>query len=117
MNLSMPRRIESNKMDNHTFYGKFTIAVSGIKSLLSTSAAKCIAMYFCWVALHYVSANLYVKFCTPSTFYGFIISPFIIDAPHCVTLRWVLFNGATNIKVMWTVLGTYMIVCLEKFWQ
>jgi len=65
-------------------------------------------VYLLWIVLHYVAAHLYARYCTPLTIMGFIISPFIITAPHCKGLRWVLYNGATMIETMWVVFGTWL---------
>jgi hypothetical protein len=65
-------------------------------------------IYLMWVVLHYLASHLYVYFCAPNTFVGFIYSPFIIAAPHCRALRWVIFNGAISIDNMWLVFGTWI---------
>ena len=73
---------------------KFVISVSGI--------------YLLWICLHYVSSHLYVKLCVPNTLFGFIMSPFMTATPHCVGLRWIVFNAANMINNMWLVLGTWV---------
>lgn len=40
-------------------------------------------IYLLWICLHYFSAHLYIKFCVPNTIIGFLMSPFMISAPHC----------------------------------
>ena len=64
--------------------------------------------YVLWIGLHYLSAHLYVYFCTPNTIIGFIISPFIAAAPHCKAFRWVIHNSASVINNMWTSLSTWL---------
>jgi hypothetical protein len=64
--------------------------------------------YVLWIGLHYLSAHLYVYFCTPNTLIGFIISPFIAAAPHCQAFRWVIHNSANVINNMWTSLSTWL---------
>jgi hypothetical protein len=66
------------------------------------------SVYFMWIFLHYASSHCYVYFCTPNSFQGFVISPFIITAPHCKALRWVIFNGSIAIDNMWVVFGTWL---------
>ena len=65
------------------------------------------SIYIFWIILHYISAQLYVYYCTPSNIYGLIISPFLVSAPHCKALRWVLHNGGNTIDNMWIVLATW----------
>jgi len=64
--------------------------------------------YLCWIIIHFVASQLYIKWCTPYTFYGFVISPFLTLTPHCQGLRWVLYNGAGVINNMWFIFGTWM---------
>jgi len=73
---------------------KFIIKISGV--------------YILWIILHFVSSHLYIKFCVPSSFMGFIISPFMTSSPHCQGLRWIIYNGANTINNMWVILGTWL---------
>jgi hypothetical protein len=73
---------------------KFIIKVSGI--------------YIVWIFLHYIASHLYIKFCVPTTFAGFIMSPFMAATPHCQGLRWVVYNAANMINNMWVILGTWI---------
>jgi hypothetical protein len=61
-----------------------------------------------WIILHYIASQLYIKFCVPSNFIGFIVSPFLTSTPHCQGLRWIIFNGAGVINNMWIVIGTWI---------
>jgi hypothetical protein len=69
-------------------------------------------VYFFWIFLHYTSAHMYAYWCAPLTFGGFILSPFVVPAPHCQAFRWVITNGSSNIIGMWFTLGTW---CVRKF--
>lgn len=64
--------------------------------------------YMAWVSAHYISTHIYTYFCTNNTFYGFLTSPFVAAAPHCVALRWVIYEGGNTITSMWLSLGTYL---------
>lgn len=64
-------------------------------------------VYLFWIGLHYFSAHLYTEFCTPKTFFGFLLSPLLVPSPQCKAIRWVLFNGAIIIDNMWLLLGTW----------
>ena len=79
---------------------KFIFGVSGI--------------YLAWICLHYFASHLYVKFCVPKTVMGFLLSPFMMSTPHCVGLRWVVYNAANMISNMWIVCGTWVCSTLLK---
>ena len=65
------------------------------------------SLYLCWIMLHYVSAHLYIYYCVPSGIYGFLISPFLVAAPHCRAIRWILQSGGAMMDNMWLVFGTW----------
>ena len=73
---------------------KFVLSISGV--------------YLLWICLHYVASHLYVKCCVPNTLFGFIMSPFMTATPHCVGLRWIVYNAAQIINNMWIILGTWI---------
>jgi len=66
------------------------------------------SIYFFWILMHYFSAQLYVYYCTPQGFYGFFISPFLVAAPHCRALRWIIHSGGNMVDNMWIILGTWL---------
>lgn len=67
-----------------------------------------VGFYVTWIAAHYAATHAYVKYCTPDTFWGFIMSPFIASAPHCEGLRWLISTGGTNITTMWALAGVWV---------
>jgi hypothetical protein len=73
---------------------KFIMKISGV--------------YLLWILMHFVASHLYIKFCVPSSFFGFIISPFMTASPHCQGLRWIIYTGANTINNMWVILGTWL---------
>jgi putative effector of murein hydrolase LrgA (UPF0299 family) len=73
---------------------KFIFKISGI--------------YLLWICLHYIASHLYVKFCVPSTIIGFIMSPFMTATPHCLGLRWIVYNAANMINNMWLIFGAWI---------
>jgi hypothetical protein len=83
------------------YCGEFTYKT--IKFVLSISG-----IYLLWICLHYVASHLYVKLCVPNTLFGFIMSPFMTATPHCVGLRWIVYNAAHMINNMWVFLGTWV---------
>ena len=83
------------------------ITYKSIKIFFSVSR-----IYLLWIFLHYVASHSYVKFCTPNTISGFIISPFLTSSPHYNGLRWVINNGSNVINNMWLLLGTWLGSCV-----
>ena len=75
---------------------------------IAVSAFNVSAVYLFWVALHFVTAQLYVRYCAFPSLYGLLVSPFLISAPHCVAMRWVFTKGGTLIEGMWILFGTWM---------
>ena len=66
------------------------------------------SLYLFWIMLHYFSAQLYVYYCAPRGLYGFLISPFLVAAPHCRAIRWIIHNGGNMVDNMWIILGTWL---------
>jgi len=66
------------------------------------------SIYLFWMMLHYFSAQLYVYYCAPRGLYGFLISPFLVAAPHCRAIRWIIHNGGNMVDNMWLILGTWL---------
>ena len=89
------------KQDNFLLinYHSFIIA---FKSLITLYG-----IYLIWILAHYVSSHLYVYFCVPLSFQGFLLSPILITNQYCSSLRWIIFNSGTYINNMWISLGTY----------
>lgn len=98
--------ITSLKSINHfQYYLKYTCVFifNSFKLIIKISG-----VYLLWIILHFGASHLYIKFCVPSTFIGFIISPFMTASPHCQGLRWIIYNGANTINNMWVILGTWI---------
>lgn len=66
------------------------------------------SIYLFWIMLHYFSTQMYVYYCAPRGFYGFLISPFLVAAPHCRAIRWIIHNGGNMVDNMWIILGTWL---------
>ncbi len=62
-----------------------------------------------WIFLHFATPHLYVYFCTPATLMGFVASPFIATAPHCIALRWCIYNSGNIITSMWMLIGAWLV--------
>ena len=66
-------------------------------------------IYLMWITLHYFAAHLYIHWCVPATLTGLIMSPFLVPAPHCFGLRWVIYQGGNSIIVMWSFIGVWLL--------
>ena len=65
--------------------------------------------YLMWITLHYAAVHLYPMYCAPFTITGFVLSPFMVAAPHCVAMRWLISEGSKVIVTMWVSIGAYAI--------
>jgi hypothetical protein len=83
-----------NIKEKTTYYGTMFIELCGI--------------YLVWILLHYICAHLYVSWCAPLTIVGFLLSPFVVPAPHCQAFRWVIVSGSSYITTMWFTLGAWI---------
>jgi len=97
------------------YLDKFTEYIDRTKKYLFSfqvyfdAAARIFGVYLIWIAAHYIASHIYVRLCVQASFIGFLISPFLVPAPHCQGLRWVVMTGATNINAMWLVLSTWFV--------
>ena len=67
-------------------------------------------VYGAWILMHYASSNVYVLYCTPLSYHGFLTSPFTATLPHCQALRWIIYNSGDNITNMWVLLGAWLLL-------
>jgi len=81
---------------------------------MNFSVAIYTGIYFTWILTHYIASHLYVYYCTPLSFSGFIQSMLFMTSPHCQALRWMVYNGALNVEALYAVLGAYLISSLKK---
>jgi hypothetical protein len=65
--------------------------------------------YIMWIILHYAAIQLYPEFCAPYTILGFILSPFMVSAPHCIAMRWIISEGSNIITAMWFAVAGVLI--------
>ena len=73
-------------------------------------------VFILWILLHYIAANLYAKFCAELSAIGFIKSIFIAMSPHCIAMRWVIYNGGSTIHTMWISIGLWFTGKLLTDW-
>lgn len=65
--------------------------------------------YIMWILLHYAAIHLYPEFCAPYTILGFLLSPFMVSAPHCIAMRWVISEGSSIITAMWIAVAGVLV--------
>ncbi len=65
--------------------------------------------YIMWIMLHYAAIHLYPEFCAPYTILGFLLSPFMISAPHCIAMRWIISEGSSIINAMWIAVAGVLV--------
>ena len=102
------------KMAWDSWYGRLLKGIYNITAFTITTLYSMTGYYIMWVLLHYFSAHLYTMYCVPFNVYGFILSPFMSSAPHCIALRWLITEGSNVIVTMWIVIGTYAIQCILR---
>jgi len=70
--------------------------------------------FILWIIIHYIASNLYPMFCAELTFLGFIKSMFVAQTPHCIALRWVIYNGGIAINTMWVSIAFWVTTKMLK---
>ena len=73
-----------------------------------------VVVYGLWIVAHYFASLLYVRWCVPLSFIGFIVSPFVSTLPYCVALRWVIHTSGDTIQAMFVLLGTWLLSKILK---
>ena len=66
-------------------------------------------VFIFWIIVHYISSHMYIYFCTSPTSSGFVMSSFMLAAPHCQALRWVVYNGGNTIISTWITFGFWLL--------
>lgn len=59
-----------------------------------------------WSVAHFVSVHVYGLVCVPLTPVGFVMSPLLVNTPHCSALRWIIQRGALGICETWNLIGS-----------
>jgi len=92
-----------------SWYGCLLKGIFNVIAFIITTLYSVIGYYIMWIILHYSASNLYPVYCVPLTITGFLLSPFMISAPQCIAMRWLITEGSNVIVTMWVVMGTYAI--------
>lgn len=78
-----------------------------IKTILKFIYEVC-GIFIFWIIIHFMASNLYHIYCADLSIFGFIKSIFVAQAPHCIAMRWVIYNGGSMINYMWTTLALWL---------
>ena len=68
-----------------------------------------VCVYFGIVLAHFICSNVYPIWCCKNTWYGFIMTPFMVVTPHCEALRWVMHYTGEQIRNVWLWIGSYLV--------
>lgn len=74
-----------------------------------------LGIYVLWILLFYTASHSHAHFCTPRGFYGLLITPFIVQTPHCVAFRWILTNGDIYIIAFWSIMSRIIVRRIRIF--
>lgn len=105
-NIDTAENVENVVLEEHDVVKQDSICtriICKMTYLLSISK-----VYLVWILIHYGMSQCYVKFCTPPSVYGLIMSPLLSSAPHCKAMRWAIYTGANTIESMWVIIGTWI---------
>ena len=61
-----------------------------------------------WTEVHYASVHGYQYFCVPHSLWGAALSPFLIPAPHCRGLSWLIDISSASVQGVWMSAGVVL---------
>jgi len=76
---------------------------------LSNDTLKIVIGYAMCIAAHFGAAHFYAKYCTEPSIIGFVTSPFMTMSPQCQAGRWIIYNAAYSINIMWVLTAKWFI--------
>jgi hypothetical protein len=83
--------------------------ITKLINIINNPIFKIALLYNTSIIAHYIAAHLYIYFCVPLSFIGFLISPFMALTPHCQAFRWIIYNGGVIINMMWFLIGNWLL--------
>lgn len=101
--------IKSNVSKMNTFFNSLQNNFNSLYDRVKGNVPAIILVYFSVVFVHFISSNIYPSLCCPWTFWGFIMSPFMVVTPHCEGLRWIIHYTGDQIRNSWIWLGGYLV--------
>ena len=93
----------------NTFFNGLQNNFNSLYDRVKGNVPAIILVYFSVVFVHFISSNIYPSLCCPWTFWGFVMSPFMVVTPHCEGLRWVIHYTGDQIRNTWIWLGGYLV--------
>ena len=76
---------------------------------LSSETFKIVIGYALCIAAHFGAAHFYARYCTEPSIIGFVTSPFMTMSPQCQAGRWIIYNAAYSINIMWVLTAKWLI--------
>jgi hypothetical protein len=76
---------------------------------LSHETFKIVIGYALCIAAHFGAAHFYARYCTEPSIIGFVTSPFMTMSPQCQAGRWIIYNAAYSINIMWVLTAKWLI--------
>ena len=101
--------IKSNVSKMNTLFNSLQNNFNSLYDRVKGNVPAIILVYFSVVFVHFISSNIYPSLCCPWTFWGFIMSPFMVVTPHCEGLRWIIHYTGDQIRNSWIWLGGYLV--------
>ena len=75
---------------------------------------KFIIPFIIWTIIHWLIPRLYIMFCTPKNFYGYLQSLILTSSPHCKLLRYSLDLSSYNINYLQITFAYFILDILCK---
>ena len=75
---------------------------------------KIIIPFIIWTIIHWIIPSLYIMFCTPQSFYGYLQSLILTSSPHCSLLRYSLNLSIYNINYLQISFAYFVLDILYK---
>ena len=76
---------------------------------LNNETLKIVIGYALCIAAHFGAAHFYARYCTEPSIIGFVTSPFMTMSPQCQAARWIIYNAAYSINIMWVLTAKWLI--------
>jgi|APGre2960657423_1045063.scaffolds.fasta_scaffold179730_2 hypothetical protein len=76
---------------------------------LNNETLKIVIGYALCIAAHFGAAHFYARYCTEPSIIGFVTSPFMTMSPQCQAGRWIIYNAAYSINIMWILTAKWLI--------
>jgi len=76
---------------------------------LNNETFKIVIGYALCIAAHFGAAHFYARYCTEPSLIGFVTSPFMTMSPQCQAGRWIIYNAAYSINIMWVLTAKWLI--------